>query len=59
LTGESAFLPAVGGVTTSQFGTSAVILGFVVLCERPKPNPRVGIVCTIAGVSLLAAVVQV
>jgi len=35
----------------------AVILGFVLLHERPKPNQWVGIVCTIAGVSLLAAVV--
>ena len=49
--------PTVAGVTTSQFGTFAVILGFVLLHERPKPNQWVGIVCTIAGVSLLAAVV--
>jgi len=49
--------PTVAGVTTTQFGTFAVILGFVVLHERPKPNQWVGIVCTIAGVSLLAAVV--
>ncbi len=39
------------------FGTFAVILGFVLLHERPKPNQWVGVVCTIAGVSLLAAVV--
>ena len=45
------------GVTTTQFGTFAVILGFVVLHERPKPNQWAGIACTIAGVSLLAAVV--
>ena len=49
--------PTVAGVTTTQFGTFAVILGFVVLHERPKPNQWVGISCTIAGVSLLAAVV--
>lgn len=47
----------VAGVTTTQFGTFAVILGFVVLRERPKPNQWAGIACTIAGVSLLAAVV--
>ena len=57
LEGESAFLPAVAGVTTTQFGTFAVILGFVLLHERPKPNQWIGIVCTIAGVSLLAAIV--
>jgi drug/metabolite transporter (DMT)-like permease len=49
--------PTVAGVTTTQFGTFAVILGFVLLHERPKPNQWVGIVCTIAGVSLLSAVV--
>ena len=47
----------VAGVTTTQFGTFAVILGFVVLGERPKPNQWAGIACTIIGVSLLAAVV--
>jgi drug/metabolite transporter (DMT)-like permease len=49
--------PTVAGVTTTQFGTFAVILGFVILHERPKPNQWAGIVCTIAGVSLLAAIV--
>lgn len=49
--------PTVAGVTTTQFGTFAVILGFVLLHERPKPNQWAGIVCTISGVSLLAAVV--
>jgi EamA-like transporter family. len=34
-----------------------VILGFVLLRERPKPNQWIGIACTIAGVSLLAAIV--
>jgi drug/metabolite transporter (DMT)-like permease len=48
---------AVAGVTTTQVGTFAVILGFVLLRERPKPNQWVGIVCTVAGVTLLAAVV--
>ena len=47
----------VAGVTTTQFGTFAVILGFVLLHERPRPNQWAGIICTISGVSLLAAVV--
>jgi len=34
-----------------------VILGFMLLHERPKPNQWAGIVCTIAGVTLLALVV--
>ena len=34
--------PTVAGVTTTQFGTFAVILGFVLLHERPKPNQWVG-----------------
>ena len=49
--------PTVAGVTTTQFGTFAVILGYVILHERPKPNQWIGIACTLAGVSLLAAVV--
>jgi drug/metabolite transporter (DMT)-like permease len=49
--------PTVAGVTTTQFGTFAVILGFVLLHERPRPNQWAGIVCTIAGVSLIAALV--
>ena len=49
--------PTVAGVTTTQFGTFAVILGFVLLHERPKPNQWVGIVCTVAGVTLLATMV--
>ena len=48
---------AVAGVTTTQFGTFAVMLGLIVLHERPKPNQWVGIVATIVGVSLLAATV--
>lgn len=47
----------VAGVTTAQFGTFAVILGFVLLRERPKPNQWAGIACTVAGVSVLAAIV--
>jgi len=46
--------PTVAGVTTTQFGTFAVVLGFVLLHERPRPNQWAGIVCTIAGVSLIA-----
>ncbi len=49
--------PTVAGVTTTQFGTFAVILGFVLLHERPRPNQWAGIICTIAGVSLVAAIV--
>jgi len=49
--------PTVASVTTTQFGTFAVILGFALLHERPRPNQWVGIVCTVAGVSLLAAIV--
>ena len=44
----------VASVTTTQFGTFAVILGFVLLRERPRPNQWAGVVTTIAGVSLLA-----
>ena len=47
----------VAGVTSTQFGTFAVILGFFILRERPRPHQWVGIVCTIAGVSVLAAIV--
>ncbi|NLT92635.1 MAG: DMT family transporter [Actinobacteria bacterium] len=48
--------PTVAGVTTTQFGTFAVFLGFVLLHERPRPNQWAGIACTVTGVSLLAAV---
>jgi drug/metabolite transporter (DMT)-like permease len=47
----------VAGVTTMQFGTFAVLLGYFLLHERPKPQQWAGVVCTIAGVSLLAAIV--
>jgi len=46
----------VAGVTTTQFGTFGVLLGFVVLRERPRPNQWAGIVCALAGVSLLTVV---
>jgi flavorubredoxin/drug/metabolite transporter (DMT)-like permease len=45
----------VAGVTTTQFGTFAVLLGLILLHERPRPNQWVGIGATILGVSLLAA----
>lgn len=48
---------AVAGVTTTQVGMFAVVLGVVLLHERPRPNQWVGIVATIVGVSLLAALV--
>jgi uncharacterized membrane protein len=48
--------PTVAGVTTTQFGTFAVLLGFFVLRERPKPHQWAGVVCTLVGVSLLAAI---
>jgi uncharacterized membrane protein len=47
----------IASVTTSQFGTFGVLLGYLLLHERPKPNQWAGIVCTIAGVSVLTALV--
>ena len=47
----------VAGVTTTQVGTVAVMLGFIVLGERPRPNQWVGIAATVLGVSLLALLV--
>ena len=47
----------VAGVTTTQVGTVAVMLGFIVLGERPRPNQWVGIAATVLGVSLLAVLV--
>lgn len=47
----------IAGVTTSQFGTFGVLLGYVFLHERPKPTQWAGIVCTLAGVSMLTALV--
>jgi drug/metabolite transporter (DMT)-like permease len=47
---------AVAGVTTAQYGTFAVMLGYVLLRERPRPNQWIGVVCTVAGVSVLTAI---
>jgi drug/metabolite transporter (DMT)-like permease len=47
----------VASVTTTQFGTFAVILGVAFLHERPRPHQWVGVVCTLSGVSVLAAIV--
>jgi drug/metabolite transporter (DMT)-like permease len=44
----------VAGVTTTQFGTFAVLLGFALLGERPRFHQWLGIACTIAGVTALA-----
>jgi drug/metabolite transporter (DMT)-like permease len=46
---------AVAGVTTTQVGMFAVVLGVVLLHERPRPNQWVGIVATLVGVTLLGA----
>jgi drug/metabolite transporter (DMT)-like permease len=46
----------VASITTAQFATFAVILGLVVLKERPKRHQLVGIACLVAAVSVLAAV---
>lgn len=47
----------IASVTTSQFGTFGVLLGYLLLRERPKPNQWAGIVCTLAGVSVITALV--
>lgn len=44
----------VAGVTTTQFGTFGVLLGLLVLRERPRPHQWIGIICTLAGVTALA-----
>lgn len=49
---------SVAAVTTAQFATFAVILGAVVLHERPAGRQRVGIVATLAAVTLLALAEQ-
>ena len=49
--------PTVAAIATTQFGTFAVILGVVLLHERPRRHQWVGIACTLAGVSLLALAV--
>ncbi len=58
LTGALALGPVtVASVTTTQFGTFAVILGFVALRERPRRHQWLGVAATIVGVTMLAAVV--
>jgi uncharacterized membrane protein len=47
----------VAGVTTTQVGMFAVILGVFVLRERPRPNQWVGIAAALLGVTLLGAAV--
>jgi drug/metabolite transporter (DMT)-like permease len=47
----------VAAVTTTQFGTFAVILGVAFLHERPRRHQWLGIACTLAGVTLLAVAV--
>jgi drug/metabolite transporter (DMT)-like permease len=44
----------VAAVTTTQFGTFAVILGVAFLHERPNRQQWGGIACTLVGVTLLA-----
>lgn len=48
---------AVAGVTTTQFGAFAVVLGIALLHERPRLNQWVGIVATLVGVTLLSVLV--
>jgi drug/metabolite transporter (DMT)-like permease len=48
--------PTVAAIATTQFGTFAVVLGVVALRERPRRHQWVGIACTLAGVTLLAAI---
>lgn len=47
----------VAAVTTTQFGTFAVILGVAFLHERPRRHQWAGIACALAGVTLLALAV--
>jgi drug/metabolite transporter (DMT)-like permease len=47
----------VASVTTTQFATFAVILGYAVLHERPRRHQWAGLVLTLAGVSVLAALI--
>ena len=49
--------PTIAAVTTSQFGTFGVLLGYALLRERPKPHQWAGIGCTIVGVSVITAIV--
>jgi drug/metabolite transporter (DMT)-like permease len=45
----------IASVTTTQFATFAVILGLVFLHERPRRHQWAGLVLTLVGVSMLAA----
>lgn len=47
---------AIAGVMISQFATFGLLIGLLVLHERPRPHQLIGVGCTIAAVSLLAAV---
>lgn len=49
--------PTVASVTTTQFGTFAVLLGYAFLRERPRRHQWAGIACTMFGVTSLAALV--
>jgi drug/metabolite transporter (DMT)-like permease len=45
---------AVAGVAVSQFAVFGLLLGLVVLHERPRPHQLVGVAFTIVAVSMLA-----
>ena len=47
---------AVAGVMISQFATFGLLLGMVLLHERPRPHQLVGVACTIVAVTLLSIV---
>ena len=47
----------VAAITTTQFGTFAVILGVALLHERPRRHQWAGLACTLVGVTLLAVAV--
>jgi drug/metabolite transporter (DMT)-like permease len=47
---------SVAGVASSQFATFAVLLGLLFLKERPRRHQLVGVACTLAAVTVLAAV---
>jgi drug/metabolite transporter (DMT)-like permease len=47
---------AVAGVMISQFATFGLLLGLVLLHERPRPHQLVGVACTIVAVTLLSIV---
>ena len=48
---------AVAGVMVSQFATFGLLLGMIVLRERPRPHQLAGVACTIVAVSILSVVV--